>query len=134
MKRIFLLLIFNFIILKVAAQPAFAWAKSIGNSSSDEYVTGMKIDNNGFIYITGFFSGTLDFNPGTSTNNLTSNGLTDIFVAKYSSAGAYQWAIKIGDTGHDEGSDLVIDDSSNIYICGYYNGNPDFDPGPNTDI
>jgi hypothetical protein len=132
MKRIILLAFFSLVIFKSAAQPAFAWAKSIGNSGSDEYVTGMKIDNNGFIYITGFFSGTLDFNPGTGTNNLTSNGATDIFVAKYSSAGAYLWAIKIGDTGFDEGNDLVIDDSSNIYICGYYNGNPDFDPGPNT--
>jgi hypothetical protein len=132
MKRILFLLIFQFVIAKGSAQPAFAWAKSIGNSASNEYITGMKVDNNGFIYITGFFSGTLDFNPGTGVNNLTSNGFNDIFVAKYSSAGTYQWAIKIGDTGFDEANDLVIDDSSNIYICGFYNGDPDFDPGPNT--
>lgn len=133
MKKLLLLLSFQFILLSASAQaPPFAWAKSIGNSSSDEYISGMKIDNNGFIYITGFFSGTLDFDPSATTHSLTSAGLNDIFVAKYNGSGAYQWAVRIGDTGYDEGDDLVIDDSSNVYVCGYYNGNPDFDPGPNT--
>ncbi len=132
MKKLLLLLSLQFIVLSAYAQPPFAWAKSFGNSGSDEYITGMKVDVNGYVYVTGFFSGTLDFDASAATHTLTSAGLTDIFVAKYSGSGVYQWAVRIGDTGYDEGDDLAIDDSSNIYVCGYYNGNPDFDPGSGT--
>ena len=40
------------------------------------------MDANGDILITGYFSGTTDFDPNAGVSNLTSAGVTDIFIAK----------------------------------------------------
>lgn len=48
----------------------FLFAKQIG-SFNNEYTTSLAIDGIGNIYITGVNNGTLDFDPGTGTANLT---------------------------------------------------------------
>lgn len=40
-----------------------------------------------------------------------------------------EWAIRIGSTGNDSITDIVLDGSGNIYAIGYYEGTVDFDPG-----
>ena len=41
----------------------------------------------------------VDFNPSGTTNNLSSNGSKDIFVAKYNGNSDYQGAFNMGGTG-----------------------------------
>ena len=60
----------------------YIWAKNVGSSGND-YGASLVLDLLGNIYITGFFMGTVDFDPSTTTNNVTSLGVQDIFVAKY---------------------------------------------------
>lgn len=55
----------------------------MGNVSNDG-CRGMYRDGNGGLYITGWFSNTVDFNPGLATNTLTATALTDAFVLKVS--------------------------------------------------
>ena len=57
----------------------------------------------GNVYTTGVFSGTADFDPGPGTFNLTSAGAHDVFVAKYTAAGALVWARRLGGSGADGG-------------------------------
>src|SRR5215510_10181602 len=59
----------------------FLWAKSMGGLFSD-IATNIATDSNGNIYMTGFFSDTVDFDPGVGVVNLTSTGQNDIFVSK----------------------------------------------------
>jgi len=62
----------------------FVWAKSMGgtlNESGDQIV----LDGSGSVYIAGTFFGTADFDPNAGTANLTSAGLSDIFVSKLDS-------------------------------------------------
>ena len=66
-------------ILKLDANGQFLWAKGIGGSSFD-YANDIKVDANGDLFITGVFKNTVDFDPGSSTHNLTSNGQYDAFV------------------------------------------------------
>lgn len=62
-------------------------AKKIGGTSSE---SGNKIavDDSDNVYVCGFFSGTCNF---SSTVSKTSNGGTDVFLAKYDCGGVLQW-------------------------------------------
>lgn len=105
------------------------WAKSIGAGGYDNCY-GLAVDASGNTYITGQFSGTVDFDPGAGTANLTSNsGGFDIFIAKYDPSGGYLWAKGFGSTGSDFGNDIVVDASGNVYMVGQFRFTIDFDPG-----
>ena len=113
------------------------YSKSIGTIGSAETVNKIITDASGNTYAVGAFAGTVDFDPGTGTANLTANvgpgaSGNDAFVAKYDVNGNYVWAFKIG-TGinfEDVARDITIDELSNtIYVTGNFSGfNVDFDP------
>ncbi len=110
---------------------ALAWVDQIG-SSGDDQVYAITIDASGNVYVTGYFNGTVDFDPGAGVTNLASAGAADIFYGKYSSAGALTWAAVHGSIGDDAGWAIKVDGSGNVYTTGYYNGTVDFDPGTGT--
>jgi hypothetical protein len=59
------------------------WAKSMGSTLNDNGLS-IIVDPFDNIYTTGFFQGTVDFDPDSSTYNLTSDGDYDIFIHKMS--------------------------------------------------
>jgi CSLREA domain-containing protein len=108
----------------------FVWAKSMGGTDYDEGYS-IAIDSSGNVYTTGKFEGTVDFDPGAGTYNLTSAGYSDIFVSKVDSSGDFIWAKRMGgisDYG-DYGIDIAVDSSGDVYTTGYFSGTVDFDPG-----
>lgn len=117
----------NFI-TKLDALGNFIWAKGIGGVSY-QYSCSMAIDGLGNIYVTGEFTGTVDFEPGTDTCNLTSIGSTDIFIFKLNSLGNFVWAKTMGGTMADRGISITLDAFANVYTTGYFTGTVDFDPG-----
>ncbi|SVB62474.1 uncharacterized protein METZ01_LOCUS215328, partial [marine metagenome] len=90
------------------------------------------VDSSGNVYTTGYFNGTVDFDPGAGTANLTSNGGSDAFVLKLDSSGNYVWAKSFGSTNTDRGNSVAVDSSGNVYTTGYFNDTVDFDPGAGT--
>jgi hypothetical protein len=66
----------------------FGWAKRMGGTSNDEGI-GIIVDLSGNVYTTGSFWGTVDFDPGAGTINLTSAGLEDIFVSKLDNSSTF---------------------------------------------
>jgi hypothetical protein len=114
-----------------AAAQYFGSAIGAGSTSAD---IGKAIarDAAGNIYVTGLFNGTVDFDPGPGTVNLTSAGANDIFVAKYTPTGALIWAKGMGGTGEDQPLAIAVDASGNVLTTGAFNGTADFDPGPGT--
>lgn len=58
----------------------FLWVKSFGGSG-DDIANSIKVDGLD-VYTAGRFQGTVDFDPESGTNNLTSQGIQDIFVQK----------------------------------------------------
>jgi hypothetical protein len=103
------------------------WAKSMGGVQSDAG-SSLAIDNSDNVYITGSFNGTADFNPDTTTYNLTANGELEIFVAKLDSAGNFVWANSFGGTEDDQGYSITVDENGNVYSTGYFEKTVDFDP------
>ncbi|NQY30360.1 MAG: SBBP repeat-containing protein [Flavobacteriaceae bacterium] len=118
-------------IQKLDNNGSLIWAKSIGGVSNDngKHVT---IDTSGNVYLTGYFTGTVDFDPSASIYNLTSHGENDIYILKLDTNGSFLWAKALGGTGYDNGKHLSIDTLGNIYITGKFQQTVDFDPSSNT--
>jgi hypothetical protein len=106
----------------------FIWTKQIGGID-DERVTSTSIDPFGNVCISGYFYGTVDFDPGVGIFNLISAGGEDIFISELHSTGNFIWAKRIGGIFNDGGAVLSIDTSGNVYTTGVFNGVIDFDPG-----
>ncbi|MEX1000619.1 MAG: SBBP repeat-containing protein, partial [Crocinitomicaceae bacterium] len=106
---------------------AFQWAQQIGNAN---YISCHDIETDGtYLYITGGFEGTMDFDPGPGTLNLAGDGTHyDLFLARYSVVdGSVDYADFIGSSGsHDYGRDIEID-GDNLFMVVQYTDNVDFD-------
>lgn len=113
--------------------PVYRTSGRIAGSGAD-YGDFLLTDATGSVYVAGRFSGTCDMDPGPGISNLTSSGTTDIFIAKYSSAGAYQWAFNIGGTGTERPMAFVMDPSGNIFLAGDFSSSVDFDAGTSSTI
>jgi hypothetical protein len=79
---------------------------------------GIAVDAAGNSYVTGNFSGTVNY--GNTT--LTSNGLSDAFVAKVTPNGAFEWAIAMGAASYDSGNAIAVDVSGDVYVTGQFYG------------
>jgi hypothetical protein len=86
------------------------------------------LDDRGHAYVTGQFSGALDFNPAGDPKVLTSAGSYDAFVASYTSDGDLRFAFSLGSAEADEGRGIAADGDGNIYVTGIYRGTVDFAP------
>ena len=117
-------------VLKLNFLGNFISVQTMGGTGNDS-PTSMAIDPFGFLFVTGTFEETADFNPGNTTTNLISNGLTDLFLIKLNFSGGLLFAKSIGGTGNDGSMDIKIDLFSNLYLTGYFSETTDFDPSNN---
>lgn len=130
LKKIVLLTFLNTLAIQLYAQsPTYKWAFDNTNASYAIRGNTMVVSPGGNTYYTGEFTGTYDFDHGSSVANLTSAGNSDIFVAKYDTEGNYDWALSFGDPGNDYAHVIGIDDNENIIVSGGITGTVDFDPG-----
>src|SRR5690554_964869 len=103
MKKLFTLLIFYVpSVILVAQTSSIDWVKRIGGNY-DEFQGDIHVDNSGDIIYTGSFMGTVDFDPGLGTYELSSSGYTtppyispDVFVSKLDENGSFLWAKSLG--------------------------------------
>lgn len=73
----------DFFISKFSPSGNFEWAEGFGGTGRDRS-NSIALDNSGNMALTGLFNGTVDFDPGSGTANLTSLGKDDIFILMYS--------------------------------------------------
>ncbi len=114
-------------LLVPSARAQFQWAGRIASTSS--FVSGVPdigvvLDTNDNCYVTGWFDGRNNFGGVSLTNQ--SVGGSDIFVAKYNSAGALQWAQRAGGTSVNYGRAVGVDTNGDIYVTGGYQGPANF--------
>jgi hypothetical protein len=106
----------------------YIWAKGFGGGS-DEWAWGLSLDPWGNVIVTGFFNGTVDFDPGPGVYNITASS-RDMFTLRLRNNGDFSWAISVHPGGNDEGRAIATDGQGNVYTTGYFLGSADFDPGP----
>lgn len=73
------LLAFLLISLNQAYGQGLTWGR-INGSTGNEYARSVFVDGSGGVYTVGSFEGTVDFDPGAGTVNLTSAGATEGFL------------------------------------------------------
>ncbi len=126
-KKLLFSLLLCFSICHAGAQVP-QWVTDIGSSGNDD-ARACVVAPNGNVYLAGIFSGTVDLDPSASIHTVTSNGNTDIFLACYTSSGAYLWGLSIGGPNDDGALNLAVDKNSNAIIVGYFSGQHiNFDP------
>ena len=108
-----------------ADDPAVPGSSSAGN--------GIAVDNNtGAVYVTGFFTGTVDFDPGGNTDKLTSAGGADGYIVKLTANGDLDSGLakRFGGTADDVANSVSLaNGGNNILIAGFYTNTANFDPG-----
>jgi hypothetical protein len=80
------------------------------------------MDNQGFIYVTGYFIGSVDFGNGFSFSAPYFN----TYVAKYSSSGTLVWAKPVPGEDNNPRS-IACDREGNVYVAGQFEGDLSFD-------
>lgn len=115
MKKYFTFItIFVFNLSSFAQVPHVLWASQSKNGSGISN-TGIALDNNGNSYITGYFSGSVNF----GTIALTSKGANDVFVAKLNNNGDFLWVTQGGGDGRDYGYNIAVSNVGEIFVAGY---------------
>ena len=107
----------------------FRWAFEIGKIGFLNQGSAIKVDNKGYLYLTGTFFGLVDFDPDTSVTSLLSDCGSDCFFAKYDTLGNFVWVKHIDGNYETFGKSIQIAPSGNIYLAGWFRDPTDFDPG-----
>ncbi|WP_290841892.1 T9SS type A sorting domain-containing protein [Flavobacterium sp.] len=118
-------------VVRLTADGNFVWAKKVGGNDYDE-VMDMKVDANGAIFVSGFFQGTCDFDPGTSNFALTSSGPRDAYMLKLDPDGNFIWAKRFGGASETRINAFDLDSQGNILATGNFFGAIDVDPSAAT--
>jgi hypothetical protein len=121
-------------LLKLNNSGNFNWVKTFsvtlpsGNMTSDA----ISVDQFNNIYFTGSFTGTQEFNPGSSSFTMQASGDSDAFLEKFNSAGNFQWAFRFGGPSsafnYTQGHCTFIENSGTINMVGSMRAVTDFDP------
>ncbi len=97
----------------------FTWVKSTGGTTGELGETSVITDIQGNIITVGSFKGTVDFDPGSGSSNLTSTANSyDIFVQKLTVNGVFIWAKQFGGAYPDNATAVDVGKTGNIYFTG----------------
>ncbi len=107
----------------------FQWARTWGSTGWD-FVESLDVDYYNNVYVAGNAAGSLDLDPGLYTDWKYTKGCSDVFLMRFTSAGAYYWGVTFGGEGWDYGYAVAASDyGDGIYIAGEFQYKVDFDPG-----
>ncbi|MEZ4756678.1 MAG: hypothetical protein R2817_07620 [Flavobacteriales bacterium] len=116
MNRILLSLLALSFHLFLNAQFNWQWARQL-NAQTQPSVGGLVVDAAGNSVVCGSFYGELNIG---ALPVLTSNGESDIYVAKFGPDGTPLWVRSAGGTNFDDALDLAVDGEGRITITGYF--------------
>lgn len=112
---------YDFFVQKLDQNGDFLWCKSLGGTGDD---AGRVINDYGTsVIISGTFSESMDFDPGTGVEARTSNGGTDIFILALDSNGDFLWVETFGGPNNESMGGQELNSSDNMIITGGYDAN-----------
>ncbi|MCX7743280.1 MAG: T9SS type A sorting domain-containing protein [Flavobacteriales bacterium] len=127
---VFVMQVYPFVIV----QPDINHFVRIGGSGFD-MITSLDI-NTSDVFVAGQYQGTIDIDPGTATQNITTNGGFDAFLVSLNSNLEYNWHYNVGGSGfQDFINDVSIQPWNNQLLLSLRyidSGDADLDPGAAT--
>ena len=94
------------------------WVRKAGGNGSDE-AYGLAVDGAGHAYLTGSVTGPGVFGSLSAPAVGASN---NVFVARCSAEGIFQWVRRAGGDADDQGTAIALDAATNIWIAGRFAG------------
>jgi hypothetical protein len=104
--------------LNMSGQTArFPWVQHAGGPGDGiNNAASVAVDRATNTYVTGYFQTTAVF----GTNAVVSEGLADIFVAKYDREGSLLWVRRAGGAYDDKSWGMAVDPAGNCYVTGFF--------------
>jgi hypothetical protein len=93
-------------------------------------VRSIAIDQEGHIIVTGNYSSSMDFDPGTNTSLLPFYGSIDAYLAVYNNNFNFIDALELSGSQVEYAHSVGSDETGAIYFSGFYSSTTDCDPGP----
>lgn len=109
-----------FVLVVIASTTVFAqgWVKSFGSPQGNTEIAGVVTDAENHAIIAGTFSsGKLELD---ASNSLENNGMIDVFLVKYDTAGNLVWKLSFGGESEEHVSGICLDEQDNIYLTGFF--------------
>ena len=98
------------------------WSTDFGQSSGNDGAWGITVNSNNESFITGHFRETVSFGS-CSTCTHTSQGDSDIYIAKLDDQGDVEWVNTAGGSGRDSPIGRITQlDNGNFAVAGYVGG------------
>lgn len=98
------------------------WAVKGGGTNGSVNAGGIAVDNNGFVYVTGYFSFNMTFGALPS---IFTFGSSDVFIAKLDISGSPQWIRQAEGTLADESYSIACN-NTDIVLTGSYTSSATF--------
>ncbi len=114
---------------KLDSNGKVVWADLYGGGDWDRGLS-LAYENSGTVFLAGDFTGSVDFDRGSGTFSLSSNGSSEIFLLRVNSSGDFIWAGSMGAGDEDYPRDLEVNSRDEVFLTGNFKKNVDFDPGP----
>lgn len=113
----------------------FQWARSWGESNHWDAAQGIAVDGAANVYVSGYFTDTVDFNPYGVATNIATHGGDDAFLCKYDASGTFQWVNTWGGSSNDYARGIGMDAYGYIYVAGdFASSNVNFDSRSGVDL
>ena len=100
---------------KLASDGSLTWHTFLGGSGSDS-CHAIAVDGGGNVYAAGASDGTW----AAPVNGHA--GSFDVYAAKLAGDGSLTWSTFLGGSSSDQGRDMALDGSGNVYVAGFSNG------------
>ena len=107
-------------VAKINAAGTWVWATKAGGDGID-HGNSVSVLANGSAIVTGQFEGAATFGA-TPPLMSSSVGFIDVFVAKISAAGAWEWATKAGGSARNIGSGASVLADGSAFVTGLFSG------------
>lgn len=116
-----------FVLRLNSATGNFVQVHTFGSAGEDQAISvdAFQITN---VVATGFFNGTVDFNPSVNVTSLTSAGGDDIFLMEMTATLDLSNVIRMGSTGADRGTAVKYTPIQDMLLTGSFSGTANFNP------
>lgn len=118
-------------VTRINADGSYGWTHTIGGPAFDSG-TGVAVDPDGNVLITGTFRGLVDFDPTEGVDQHATSVVDSAFVSKYAPDGTYLWTRSF-QAKPTQSRDIAVDANGAVALSVSFTNIVDLDPTTGTD-